>query len=190
MVISFDGDMQYAQLGLIYRFGRNDDKAQVIKKPVPKPVVKPKPVPKPVVKPKPVPKPVVTPKPVAKPKLIQKPKPVVPVAKDTDNDGVIDRFDNCANTSAGTPVDKHGCDLFVGVVEGITFEVSSAQLTNEAYVVLNHVVVQLRKFPNIKISIGAHTDSEGDDKFNLSLSRQRAISVARYLVQKGISQNV
>lgn len=33
----------------------------------------------------------------------------------------------------------------------------------------------------------AHTDSEGNDVLNKKLSRQRAISVARYLVQNGVS---
>ncbi len=199
-LISFDGDVQYGQLGLLYRFGHNSGNTRVVtkpaKKPTPKPAVKPKPVPKPAVtaapKPKVIPKPAVKPKPAPvikpKPAIVTKPKPVVPVAKDSDNDGVIDRLDRCANTGVGTPVDEQGCELFVGVVEGITFEVNSAQLTVEAYSVLNNVVAQLLKFPKINISIEAHTDNEGADNFNLSLSRKRAISVARYLVQKGVSQ--
>jgi len=186
-LISFDGDMKYGQLGLIYRFGRNKEKTQVVRKakPLPKPVAKPKPKPQP--KPKPIaPKPVpVVPKAVPKPQ----PKPVVPAVKDSDTDGVVDRIDRCANTAPGTPVDTFGCELFVGVVEGITFEPASAQLTPQAFNVLNNVVTQLSRFPNIKISIGAHTDSQGDDNYNLQLSRQRAIAVARFLVQKGISQS-
>lgn len=31
------------------------------------------------------------------------------LTKDTDNDGILDDFDKCANTPAGVPIDKDGC---------------------------------------------------------------------------------
>jgi OOP family OmpA-OmpF porin len=132
-----------------------------------------------VLKPKPEPKPV--------PQPIEKPK-VVPVDKDTDRDGVVDRLDRCNNTPRNTPVDTNGCQLFVGVIEGVEFQTGSALLTPSTTLILDNVVAQLIKYPSINIEISAHTDNQGDDKYNFNLSRDRVISVARYLVRRGIPQ--
>ena len=45
----------------------------------------------------------------------------------------------------------------------------------------------MEKFPNIKIKIESHTDSRGNDKYNMTLSENRAKSTMRYLISKGIN---
>jgi len=41
--------------------------------------------------------------------------------------------------------------------------------------------------PEIKIEMGSHTDSVGSFDYNIDLSRRRAESTVRYLINKGIS---
>lgn len=53
---------------------------------------------------------------------------------------------------------------------------------------LDFLVEQLKKVPNRKIEIAAHTDNVGDEQSNMRLSQKRANSVKSYLVLKGISE--
>jgi OOP family OmpA-OmpF porin len=41
--------------------------------------------------------------------------------------------------------------------------------------------------PTIKVEVQGHTDSVGNDRFNLKLSQKRAESVKAYLVKQGVS---
>ena len=48
----------------------------------------------------------------------------------------------------------------------------------------------LQEYPDLRLSIEGHTDSQGDESFNLDLSDRRAASVRRYLVEEfGIDPN-
>jgi outer membrane protein OmpA-like peptidoglycan-associated protein len=44
----------------------------------------------------------------------------------------------------------------------------------------------MRKNPRMVVEIGGHTDSEGSDTYNQTLSQNRAGSVRQYLIQAGI----
>ena len=52
--------------------------------------------------------------------------------------------------------------------------------------VLNQLLTVLKNNPEIVIELGCHTDSRGDDEYNLTLSRNRAKSAINYLISKGI----
>ena len=43
--------------------------------------------------------------------------------------------------------------------------------------------------PDLKIQISGHTDSDGDDDFNLELSINRAKSVVNWLIENSIDKN-
>ena len=43
--------------------------------------------------------------------------------------------------------------------------------------------------PDLKVQISGHTDSDGDDDFNLELSINRAKSVVNWLIENNIDQN-
>ncbi len=170
--IAFDTDVRYGQLSLLYRFGKRRERRREMVAEAP--VVEPTPVA--ASTPVPTPAPVVT------------PIPAVAVARiDSDADGVQDGADRCPNTQSGVAVDEQGCDLFNGVIEGVNFNSGSADLTANAQGVLNGVVSTLNQFPQVKLAIMAHTDSQGDAGSNKQLSRQRARSVAVYLVRNGVS---
>lgn len=51
---------------------------------------------------------------------------------------------------------------------------------------LDKLAQRLVKNPTLKIEIGSHTDSRGDDKANLALTQKRADAIADYLVSKGV----
>lgn len=69
----------------------------------------------------------------------------------------------------------------------IYFNSGSANLKPESYQVLDEIVTLLSDNPDVDVEIAGHTDSDGSDSFNRSLSEQRAQSVKNYLVQHGIS---
>ena len=47
----------------------------------------------------------------------------------------------------------------------------------------------LKKYPKMVVEISGHTDSKGNDEYNLILSDQRAKAVVDYLISKNISKN-
>lgn len=104
--------------------------------------------------------------------------------KDTDGDGINDYDDLCDTTADGANVDDYGCD-FTGVLEGVTFTTASADMTQEGSEALDKVIAQLKENDEVKISIQAHTDNRGAAAANMELSRKRAETVVRYLVDLG-----
>ena len=72
----------------------------------------------------------------------------------------------------------------------IFYELNSAKLTSESEKIIDNTLLKLMKDkPGLKIEIMSHTDSRGNDEYNLSLSQQRAQSVVNYLVSNGISRD-
>ncbi|WP_158681511.1 OmpA family protein [Microbulbifer pacificus] len=116
------------------------------------------------------------------------PEPQV-VNIDSDGDGVLDQNDRCPDTLPGAKVDEYGCVIKDQTItlENIQFEFNSAKLTPRAETSLNKVVQSLRNQPNTQVEVSGHTDSKGNDGYNLRLSGQRAESVRRYLIQNGIN---
>jgi outer membrane protein OmpA-like peptidoglycan-associated protein len=112
--------------------------------------------------------------------------------KDRDGDGVFDGLDKCPGTPPGTKVDAKGCKVLFEetrrtlVLEGVNFEFNSARLTSQAKGILDRVAMSLSEWSTIRIEVAGHTDSQGDDVYNLGLSTRRAEAVRAYLVSKGI----
>ncbi|MBI2375808.1 MAG: OmpA family protein [Deltaproteobacteria bacterium] len=109
---------------------------------------------------------------------------------DRDVDGVPDTTDRCPDQPApGTP---EGCpaddlnDLLSRALEPILFEVGSSTLRETSFLVLGRVVELLQRFPRLRLSIEGHTDNQGSEAANDKLSEERAESVKRFLVSKGI----
>lgn len=75
---------------------------------------------------------------------------------------------------------------FTFVLENIFFDVDKWDLKPESLAELNKLKDFLIKNPTIKIELGGHTDSDGDDKHNLTLSDNRAKAVKDWLVANGI----
>jgi OOP family OmpA-OmpF porin len=106
---------------------------------------------------------------------------------DDDGDGVINRLDECPGTPPGTPVDRKGCELKGDyTLQGVNFETNSDRLVSGASAVLNLVAETLLKYPEIKVEVQGHTDSDGAAAYNESLSSRRAQTVRDYLASKGV----
>ncbi len=71
----------------------------------------------------------------------------------------------------------------------ITFETNSAELNEDSYEELNRLVELMKKNPNIKVEISAHTDDVGSEEYNMKLSLRRAQSVVNYLKEHGIPED-
>jgi OOP family OmpA-OmpF porin len=68
----------------------------------------------------------------------------------------------------------------------VNFESGSSALTPDSYSVLDEVVRSLQAYPEVRVEIRGHTDSQGAAGFNLELSQKRANSVKQYLINSGI----
>lgn len=63
------------------------------------------------------------------------------------------------------------------VSHGILFDVNSDKIRPESYGALKDIAGVLKENPDVKIKIVGHTDSDGSDADNLTLSKKRAESV-------------
>ena len=66
---------------------------------------------------------------------------------------------------------------------GIYFDVNKDVVKSESNGTLKEIAAVLTENPDVKIKIVGHTDSDGDDKSNLDLSKRRAASVKNILVK-------
>jgi len=72
----------------------------------------------------------------------------------------------------------------------IYYELNSARITPESEKIIDeHLLTLMKNKPGLRIELASHTDSRGDDAYNMTLSQQRAQSVVNYLVSKGISRD-
>jgi len=70
-------------------------------------------------------------------------------------------------------------------LEGVLFNTGTAELTTESYNHLNFIVTLVRQYSYLRYEIQGHTDSRGDDAYNLILSAARAKAVRDYLIERG-----
>ena len=66
---------------------------------------------------------------------------------------------------------------------GILFDVNSDKLKIESFPTIKEIANVLKENPTVKIKIVGHTDSDGADDLNLSLSKRRSESVKNELVK-------
>jgi OOP family OmpA-OmpF porin len=105
---------------------------------------------------------------------------------DGDNDRVVDRLDECPNTRPGARVDVKGCEIREVIsLPGVNFELNSEQLLAGSEQVLADAAATLRMNPDLIVEVAGHSDSAGNDTYNLGLSERRANTVRDYLVNDG-----
>ena len=73
--------------------------------------------------------------------------------------------------------------------EAVRFNVNKSTLTAQAQSNLDQLIPVLKEFGETNIDIFGYTDSSGSAAYNLSLSKDRAKSVKKYLIAKGLSSN-
>ncbi|MCM0666194.1 OmpA family protein [Flavobacterium tyrosinilyticum] len=77
-------------------------------------------------------------------------------------------------------------DRLIIKTDPIYFDYNMWYIRKESKVVLGRVVELMKKYPDMKIEIGSHTDSRGNAKFNEDLSQKRANSTREFIIQSGI----
>ena len=112
---------------------------------------------------------------------------------DNDKDGIPDISDKCPN-EAGVPPD--GCpkkynlvvvtDKKIEIKQTVYFDTNKATIKKVSFALLNEVAQALQDNPKIEVEVQGHTDSQGNDNFNMKLSQNRANSVRAYLMKRGV----
>lgn len=72
------------------------------------------------------------------------------------------------------------------VIRAVEFQTGSARLQPRALQILDQIVIVLKQFPEMHLSIEGHTDSVGGELQNQALSLQRAAVCKTYFAMKGI----
>lgn len=114
---------------------------------------------------------------------------------DTDGDGVADNEDRCPNVK-GTIANKGCPEMKVEDVKKITqiaskifFETNSDKLKVASLVQLDELAEILKRYEGANLIVEGHTDSQGEDDYNMTLSQKRTESVKTYLMGKGIMES-
>jgi OOP family OmpA-OmpF porin len=170
---------QGLKLGVKYAFG------DVKKSPVTNNVTDQAVVEEPVVEQKVAEQPVVE-KAVTEPEVAQAAVIAAVVILDSDNDGVSDENDNCADTATTVKVGTDGCILYSGesveVELNVSFASSSSVVQPASMTDIEHLANFMKKHPETSATIEGHSSALGDAKFNLSISQKRADAVKTILV--------
>ncbi len=76
---------------------------------------------------------------------------------------------------------RDGDDIIIRLY-GLTFPVGKNTIEPQYYSLLTKVQDAIKKFPQCQVMIEGHTDSQGSDEVNQTLSQSRAKAVAEYLM--------
>lgn len=74
-------------------------------------------------------------------------------------------------------------------IEGVEYDFNKATLRPKSMEILDKIIDLLNVNDNIKIELSSHTDSRGNDNYNLRLSQARAQSCVDYMISKGIDKD-
>lgn len=72
------------------------------------------------------------------------------------------------------------------VAENINYDYDKWDIRPDAAIELDKIIQFLADNPSITIELSSHTDSRGDDAYNMKLSQKRADSSKAYMVSKGV----
>jgi outer membrane protein OmpA-like peptidoglycan-associated protein len=115
---------------------------------------------------------------------------------DTDGDNVVDKDDKCPN-EAGT-LANNGCPevpsekvqaMLSSYAKTINFDYGKSSIQEAANETLQAIVAILIEYPKANFIIAGHTDSIGSEKFNQTLSEERAASIVEFLTSNGVDPN-
>lgn len=115
---------------------------------------------------------------------------------DSDGDSVLDGLDQCPDTPFHLQVDPTGCPIAITETETelldtgmirtsqVTFDSGSDVLQPKSFTELDQIGETLINWPELRVEIGGHTDSQGSESSNQTLSEKRAQAVLDYMNAK------
>ncbi len=71
---------------------------------------------------------------------------------------------------------------------GVYFDTEKYNINSASQTTLNKLIGVFKEYPDTNILVVGHTDSQGAEDYNMTLSKNRAYAVTNYLSQNGISQ--
>jgi outer membrane protein OmpA-like peptidoglycan-associated protein len=77
-------------------------------------------------------------------------------------------------------------DRLIIKTDPIYFDYDLWYIRKESKPILNRVIEIMKKYPDMVVEIGSHTDNRGNNKYNLNLSTNRAESTREYFINQGI----
>lgn len=90
------------------------------------------------------------------------------------------------NDIAGATIERVGEGIKITFDSGILFATESSTLEPEAKRNIVKLAVILNKYPDTNILVTGHTDSDGTEDYNQSLSERRAKEVSDYTTMQGV----
>ena len=102
------------------------------------------------------------------------------VVGDPHNMDVVVRLEPMGKEVVSEPI-REGSII---VLENIYYDFDKYFIRRGAAQELDALAQLMRRYPSMEVQLVAHTDSRGDDDYNLDLSVKRADSARRYLIQK------
>ncbi len=89
----------------------------------------------------------------------------------------------------GVSLKRNGNKLELVMPGNLTFKSSSSDINSNFYEVLDSVAKVLKEYDETKVFVSGHTDNTGKDSYNMTLSKDRADSVAKYLKSRGVQSS-
>ena len=86
----------------------------------------------------------------------------------------------------GAKVERVGEGIQVTFESGLLFDFDSDRIRADAAKNFQELANSLKKFGNSNLLIVGHTDSQGEDAYNMNLSQRRANSASAYLQSLGV----
>ncbi|GAA4760679.1 MULTISPECIES: OmpA family protein [Flavobacterium] len=74
------------------------------------------------------------------------------------------------------------------ILNNIYFDYNKSNITQQGASELDKLVAVMNQYPEMVIFAKSHTDSRGNDKYNMSLSDRRAKATVQYVISKGIAK--
>jgi len=71
-------------------------------------------------------------------------------------------------------------------INPIYFDLDEFEIKEVAAIELEKVARIMKKYPKLRVDLGSHTDSRGEDKYNMDLSENRVKSSLNWLISRGI----
>ena len=89
-------------------------------------------------------------------------------------------------SGSGVGVARQGDNLVLRMPSDVTFASNQSSINPAFNATLDDVAAVLNRYDQSVVDIIGHADSDGAEDYNLNLSRQRASSVAQYLVNRNV----
>jgi OOP family OmpA-OmpF porin len=111
-----------------------------------------------------------------------------PVLVDSDNDGVYDSEDKCADSNVKYKVDATGCTIYQDKLENVNllvnFANNSSIVTSDYVNKIQSLADFMQAYPSTSVVIEGHASKSGSADYNMMISQKRAESVKKLLIEK------